>query len=115
MTVEKDFLAIEKKFWTGGPEVYLENADKTCLVVFSEMARTMTREEIAPTAEAGRWRDVEITPKGFVELAPDAIVITYECNAKRKDGGKHHAFVSSAYVKRPEGWKLAFHQQTTIA
>jgi len=43
------------------------------------------------------------------------VVISYECTATRKDGQPHHAFVSSGYAHRPDGWKLAFHQQSPSA
>jgi len=47
-------------------------------------------------------------------LSETAAVITYECTARRKDGERYRALVSSGYSKLPEGWKLAFHQQTGL-
>ena len=47
--------------------------------------------------------------KGIVKLSDTAAVIAYDCDAKRKDGQPHRALVSSAYVKRADGWKLASH------
>ena len=114
MSLQQDLLAIEKQFWTGGPEAYQQHCDDRCLVVFAEMAGVMAREEIAKTAEKGRFSDVAMEPKAFVDLADTTPVISYEVTAKRRDGQPHHAFVSSGYVKRPDGWKLAFHQQTAI-
>ncbi len=115
MALADDLHLIERRFWTGGPEAYLEFADAECLVVFGQMAQAMKREEIARTAEAGRWRDIEIIPKGFTQLAETVALITYECTAQMREGTHHHAHVSSAYVKRSDGWKLAFHQQTPVA
>lgn len=115
MSLQDDLLKIERSFWTGGPEAYEKNADAQCLVVFTEMARVMRRDDIARTAEKGRWKDVEITPKGLAELSDDSAVVTYECAARRKDDKPYHALVSSAYVRRGEAWKLAFHQQTPLA
>ncbi len=114
MSLEEDLLAIETKFWMGGPEAYLKHADDKCLVVFAEMAKTMSREEIAKMAEKGRWKDVKMTEKGLSQLSDSSVVITYECTAEREKGEPHHAFVSSGYTHRPDGWKLAFHQQTKI-
>lgn len=107
-------MSLEKKFWTGGPDVYRDHADETCLVVFAQMAGAMPREEIAKTAEAGRWSQVAMEPKGFVQISDDAAALAYECRAVRKDGKRHHAQVGSTYVRRDDGWKLAFHQQTEI-
>ena len=48
----------------------------------------------------------------MAKLSDDSVIISYECRAKRKNGEPYHALVSSGYRKRPDGWKLAFHQQT---
>jgi len=112
MSVEHDLLTIERKLWTGGPEAYRSNLEPSCLVAFKEMAGAMPREDIAKGAEKGRWRDISMEPKGLVSLGDDAVILTYECVAKRQNDETHRAFVSSGYVKRPSGWKLAFHQQT---
>jgi hypothetical protein len=112
MSLEQDLLVIEKTFWTGGPEAYRKHADEQCLVAFTEMAGVMSKDDIAKSAEAGRWKDISIKQKAMAQLSPSVAVITYECSAKRQDGQPYHALVSSGYVHRPNGWKLAFHQQT---
>ena len=114
MALTDELYLIERKFWTGGPEAYLDHTDAECLVIFSKVAQTMAREDIARTAEAGRWRNVRIKPAGFVQLAETAALISYDCSAEMRDGTAHHAYVSSAYVRRPGGWKLSFHQQTPV-
>jgi hypothetical protein len=114
MSLEENLLAIETELWTGGPEAYRKHTDDKCLVVFAEMAKSMSREDIAKTAEKGRWKNVKMTEKGLSKLSEESVVISYECTATRKDGQPHHAFVSSGYAHRPGGWKLAFHQQTKI-
>jgi hypothetical protein len=114
MSLQQDLLGIERELWTGGPEAYQAHTDDECLVVFAEQAGTMARDDIAKTAEEGRWRDVELKAKGVAELDDSSAVVTYECTAKRRDGAPYHAFVSSGYVKRADGWKLAFHQQTPL-
>ena len=114
MSLEENLLAIETELWTGGPEAYRKHTDEQCLVVFAEMATKMSREDIAKTAEKGRWKNVKMTEKGLSKLSDDSVVISYECTATRKDGQPHHAFVSSGYAHRTDGWKLAFHQQTKI-
>jgi hypothetical protein len=114
MSLEEELLAIETKLWTGGPEAYLKHTDDKCLVVFAEMAKEMPREDIAKTAEKGRWHDVKLQLKGLAHLSDESVVISYECNAARKDGQPHHAYVSSGYARHNGAWKLAFHQQTKI-
>lgn len=115
MSLQDDLLKIERSFWTGGPEAYEDHADAKCLVVFTGMAGVMSRDDIAKSAEKGRWKDVHLKAKGLAELSDGSAVVTYEATAKRKDDKLYHALVSSGYVRRKDGWKLAFHQQTPTA
>lgn len=112
MSLEAELLAIDKEFWTGGPQAYADHCDDRCLVVFAGMAAVMPREEIAKTAEQGRWTNVEMKTIGLMRLSDTSAVIAYECVAIRKGGQPHRALVTSGYVLRADGWKLATHQQT---
>jgi len=114
MSLENDLFEIEDKLWTGGPEAYQRHTDETCLVAFAQSAGVMSKDDIAKSAEKGRWKDVSLETKGMTRLSDTSTIITYECSAKRKDGEPYHALVSSGYVKRSDGWKLAFHQQTPL-
>ena len=40
--------------------------------------------------------------------------IPQDVSGNRKDDQPWRTLVSSGYVKRPDGWKLAFHQQTPL-
>ncbi len=115
MSLEQDLLEMERALWTGGPDTYQAQTDAQCLVVFAEMAGVMARDDIAKSAEKGRWTDVTLTPKGFVQPSADVAVVAYDCTAKKKYGAPYHALISSGYARRAEGWKLVFHQQTEVA
>ena len=114
MAIEEELLEIERTLWTGGPEAYKANLEPKCLVAFKDMPGEMSKEDIAKTAEPGRWKDVSMQRKGIAKLGASSVVITYECTAKRKDDQPYHALVSSGYVKRRGGWKLAFHAQAAL-
>lgn len=118
MSTKSELLPIERSLWTDGPEAYRRNVDERCLVAFTEMAGVSSRDEIAATVTDGpRWRDLEIEVEGLVEPAPDVAVITYEARAVQGEDGderRYHALVSSGYVRREDGWKLVFHQQTPL-
>lgn len=114
MTLEHELMTIEKNFWTGGPEAYHQFADNQCLIAFADMAGVVSNGDIARTARKGRWSDIEMKKKGLAELSDTAAVLTYEARTRREDGKPYRAIVSSGYVKRPTGWKLAFHQQTPL-
>lgn len=115
-TPEQELMALERGFWTGGADFYRAHLDDSCLVVFSEMAGVMTRESVARTAqETGRWRDVTLEPKGLVQPAADIAIVSYEARATRASGEAYAAMVSSGYVRRADGWKMIFHQQTPVS
>jgi hypothetical protein len=42
----------------------------------------------------------------------DTALVTYGVVARRGDGPEYSALVGSLYVRRAEGWRMAFHQQT---
>ena len=112
MDIDKDLLELEKGFWTGGPDHYRKHLDETCLVVFSEMAGVMGREEIASMVGKTIWKDLKVEPKAMVRPTPDTAVIAYHASATRENGEAYSANVGSGYVKRDGEWKMAFHHQT---
>lgn len=115
MTLEQELLALEKQFWTAGPEFYRRHVDEQCLLAFPEMAGVMSRESVVATVtEDRRWSDLMVEEQGFLQLDDGTAVLTYHARAKRADGELYSALVSSAYVKRDDSWKLAFHQQTPV-
>ncbi len=115
MAQQDDFMALEAGFWSGSADFYRQNLAERCLVAFTDMAGVVSREDLAATITSGsRWRDVDLDPKGMLELAGDVVVITYKARATRESGETYAALVSSCYVKSDGAWKLAFHQQTLI-
>jgi hypothetical protein len=116
MTVADELLVMERKFWTEGATFFRDHADAACLVAFTSMTAVMDRDALAATVKnAPRWRAIEMDMKGFVSPQPELAILSYRASAERADGKRYTALVSSAYAKRAEGWKLAFHQQTPLA
>ena len=117
MTVDHELLAIERALWTGGADVYLRNLDDDCLVAFSEMGGVSTRQQIAASVdngEGGRWREVLIELEGLLQPRRDVALLTYRASAVRGEHERYQARVSSGYVRREDGWKMMFHQQTPL-
>ena len=50
----------------------------------------------------------------MVQPTADTAIISYRADVTRADGERYAALVSSAYVRRAEGWKLAFHQHSPL-
>ena len=115
MATKDDFLPLEKQFWTGNADWYRKNLDDSCLVAFTEMSGLYGKEDIAATIkDEARWRNLDLSVKGFLEPAPGVAILTYEAHATRANGEDYAALVSSGYVKRNGSWKMAFHQPTPL-
>jgi hypothetical protein len=115
MALEDDLFALEEKFWPGDAQFYRRHLDERCIVSFTEMAGLMSKEQIAGMIKEGqRWRDLKLTRQGFYQPTSDVAIITYEVTAKRDSGAPHHAHVSTVYIRRADGWKMGFHQQTPL-
>ena len=110
-----ELLALERGFWTGGPDFYRAHVDDECLLAFGDMAGVHVKEEIAETAKSGRWFNVKLDEKGVMPLGDDGLILTYEVTTTRDDGTPYRALVSTGYVRRDGEWKMSFHQQTPIA
>lgn len=117
--VQKDELFdIEKGFWLSGKEHFLEHLDTECLLAFpqmDEMHGVFSRERVAATASnPNRWRDLQLSGRHLIHLDSDVAVISYRADVTRADGEPYWALISSAYVHRNDGWKLAFHQHSPL-
>ena len=112
--LQDDSLAMEQKLWSGGPSEYRHTLDAECLIAFTEMAGVTRREDIAAQADAQRWRNVHLEVEGFLQPADDVAILTCRASAARASGEPYEARVSSGYVKRTDGWKMMFHQQTPL-
>jgi hypothetical protein len=115
MSLRKDLLALEKKFWSGDAGFYRNNLDDECLTVFTKTAGVQSKDAIADMVkdDSQRWQDLKIDEKGLVEPTRDVAILSYEASARRGDE-RYKALVSSGYVRRNGAWKLAFHQQTPL-
>ena len=115
MKLEQDLMELERKFWTGNAEFFRQHLDEKCLTAFKDRAGVQNKEAIAGMVKEGEtWRNLKMDEKGFVVLDPNAVILTYEADGDRKNGEHYQAVVSSGYVRRDGGWKLAFHQQTPL-
>jgi hypothetical protein len=116
MGLERELTEIEQGFWTGGEDYFSAHLDEKCLLAFPQMAGTYSREDVAATAKDPlRWRDFSSERKGFLQPTAGTALVTYEARAVRGNGEPYHALVSTLYVRRDDGWKMAFHGQAPLA
>jgi len=118
MALEDDLFRIEEGFWLMGRDHFLAHVDDQCLLAFpqaGEMHGIHPRVDIAATATPmNRWRDLQFSKRQLLQPVEDAAIISYRADAQRADGLPYAALVSSAYVRRSDGWKLAFHQHSPV-
>ena len=118
-TLEDQLFAIEEGFWLKGREHFSKHLDEQCMLAFPQMGEmhgVYPRDEVAATASTtpDRWRDLKISDRQLVRPTVDVAIISYRADVLRGDGVPYAALVSSAYVQRDEGWKLAFHQHSPV-
>lgn len=70
------------------------------------------RDEILRALPAQPWTSYELDEPYVVALTGNVAVVSYGVLAHRKGAPAHSAQVSSTYVRRAAGWKLALLQQT---
>ena len=118
MTLGKELYDIEQGFWLAGKEHFLDHVDDKCLLAFpqaGEMHGVHSRAEVAATAtNPNRWRDLTMKDRQLLQSGDDFAIISYRAEVTRADGEPYAALVSSAYARRPEGWKLVFHQHSPV-
>jgi hypothetical protein len=118
MTLEQDLFDIEQGFWLSGGEYFTAHLDDQCLLAFpqaGEMHGVFAREHVAATATpSNRWRDLVMAHRHLLRVDEKVAIISYRADVTRADGQPYSALVSSAYVKREDGWKLLFHQHSPV-
>jgi len=118
MDLEAKMYLIEEGFWLRGQDHFLEHLDQHCLLAFpqaGEMHGVFDRKDVAATATpSNRWRDLRMRDRHLLE-AGEVAIISYRAEVTRADGQPYAALVSSGYVRRPDGWKLAFHQHSPVS
>lgn len=118
MGLEQDLLEMEQGFWLSGTEHFSAHLDDRCILAFpqsGEMHGVKTRDEVAATAtQTNRWSDLNMSDRSLLQATEQVALISYRADVTRADGQPYAALVSSLYVRRGNGWKLAFHQHSPL-
>lgn len=118
MSAHDELFALEEGFWLAGADHFAAHVDDQCLLAFpqaGEMHGIHSAEDVAATATPdNRWRDLSMTGRHVIELTDDVTIISYRAEVTRADGQPYAALVSSAYVRRGDERKLAFHQHSPV-
>ncbi|HEY7177300.1 MAG TPA: nuclear transport factor 2 family protein [Micromonosporaceae bacterium] len=58
------------------------------------------------------WSNFRLSSISVLRPTPDVGIVVYEASARRDGAAPYEALISSTYVRRADGWRLVFHQQT---
>jgi hypothetical protein len=119
-TTERALIDLETRSWealaVGGEECttfYDEILDAEPVILMPGGLVLRDRATVVKSMGGPPWTDYRLEEMSVIELSPDAAVITYGAVARRNGQARpYSAFMSSIYVRRYDGWKLAMHQQT---
>ena len=114
-----DLIALEQRGWQAlsgagedtAAQFYGRVLDDDVVMLLPGGVRLTDRDEILGSMSGAPWDAFELEDPQVLELGPDGAVVVYGVAAER-DGSPYSALVSSTYVRRDDGWKLALHQQT---
>jgi hypothetical protein len=70
------------------------------------------RASIVQSMSGQPWSSYELENPRVLCPTSDTAVVIYGVVARRSGAPEYSALMSSMYVRRDEGWKLTFHQQT---
>jgi len=116
--VSTDLVALERRFWheAGDVAFYRANALASVVMVFPAPFGIMAGDALFDAvAGAQPWADVEFSDVHVDEHVDGVATVAYHALASHRDGAPYTTYASSVYVRTPDGWKLALHQQTPIA
>lgn len=69
------------------------------------------RDEALASMSGAPWDDYQLDEIAVTTPTPDTGLVTYRARARRGDTA-YTALMSTLYLRRAGGWRLAFHQQT---
>ncbi len=72
------------------------------------------RGQILDSMSGAPWSTYRMEDPQVLRPTDDTGVVIYRVKAGRTGSPDYRALISSTYVRRASGWKLAFHQQTPV-
>lgn len=120
MGTRHDLLEVEREGWralaTGGAAAAIHYET----VLASEVLMLLPgglfiddRQQVIDSMQGAAWDDFQLSDERVLELDERTSVVAYRAKARRGDQD-YEALISSTYVCKNDGWRLALHQQTPV-
>lgn len=106
----------ERQFWHGDAAFYDATLTEDAVMVFPAPTGVLERAAVIESlGDADRWRSVAFSDERVVDVGDGVFQLVYRADAVRsEDGAEYAALVTSVYVRRDDGWRLASHHQTPV-
>jgi hypothetical protein len=115
---QHEAIALEEQGWealsSGGEDArayYDQILDQTVVMLLPGGLVLDDREAALDSMSGQPWSSYELEGLQSFQPTEDTAVVRYGVVAER-DQERYSALMSSVYVRRDDGWKLTFHQQT---
>lgn len=119
MGSDDDLAALEERGWqalsTGGAtaaEFYEHTLDREVVMLLPGGMVLTDRDVIVRSMSGQPWATFRLEDTRVLRPTADTGIVAYGVVAQREGSPEYSALVSSHYVRREDGWKMAFHQQT---
>jgi hypothetical protein len=115
---QSELIGLEEQGWealsSGGEAArafYERVLDRTVVMLLPGGLVLDERAAIIDSMSGQPWSSYELQDMQSFHPTQDTAVVTYGVVAQR-DAQEYSALMSSVYVRREDGWRLTFHQQT---
>lgn len=123
--IDTEILDLERRYWQAMRDKDLRTAlaltEFPCLVAGASGVRSVDQATYEQMLTGGAWKihDFKIEDGAEVrQLTDDVAVIVYGVREEMTDQGKPvklHAYDSSVWVRRGDGWKCAMHTESVAS
>jgi hypothetical protein len=119
MPLDDELIELEERGWGAlasdprtATEFYERVLDDEVVLLLPGGLRLTDRAAVVASMGGVPWASYRLEEPHVHALGDDVAVVSYGVVAQREGTGTYSALISSTYVRRSTGWRLAVHQQT---
>jgi hypothetical protein len=116
---QDELISVEEDGWRAlsssakaAVEFYGRVLDENAVMLFPGGLVLEDRHAILESMSGQPWASYQLADMRATRPTPETGLVLYGVVAERDGAPAYSALVSSLYVRRDDGWKLTFHQQT---